>query len=240
MKFAMLNGERSEAILGCTGICEICNSEVISKCGEINIWHWSHKNIDDCDTWNSGETLWHINWKNNFPKNNQEVIVGKHRADVKLNNGLVIEFQASPISNIEIEERENFYKNMIWVIKLDKLENFQIRKSFSNNSYSFRWKYPKKSFFNSSKPIYIDLDFSDIILSCNKIREKIIENILNDNELSIYGKERLKLSIERIDLELSYFNKLDKNLFIIRKLYKNVPCGGWGTLISKQDFLSTK
>jgi hypothetical protein len=28
------------------------------------------------------------------------------------------------------------------------------------------------------------------------------------------------------------------NLFLIKKIYKKIPCGGWGEIISKEDFLN--
>lgn len=171
MKFAIKNGERIEAIPNNIGICPICKSEVISKCGDINIWHWSHKNMDDCDSWSSGETLWHREWKNNFPEKNQEVTIKgtlfspkSHRADVKLDNGLVIEFQSSPITSEEITERESFYGDMIWVIKLSKNNHIRTTGTYGNNSYSFRWLYPRKSFWYSNRPVYVDIGNEVILL----------------------------------------------------------------------------
>jgi len=136
-------------------LCPACKAEVISKCGDINIWHWAHKNNEDCDNWGGRETEWHINWKNEFPNNNQEVIVGNHRADVKINN-TVIEFQNSFISAEDIRERELFYGKMIWVLNLETLCN-RIKLKVKNNYSTFRWKYPKKSWENSERPIYIDI-----------------------------------------------------------------------------------
>ena len=44
----------------------------------------------------------------------------KHVADVKLRFGLVIEFQHSPIEQMEVESREAFYGNMTWVVDGDR------------------------------------------------------------------------------------------------------------------------
>lgn len=40
----------------------------------------------------------------------------KHIADVKNSNGLVLEFQHSPIHPKEVNSREKFYEEMIWVV----------------------------------------------------------------------------------------------------------------------------
>ncbi len=50
MKFAFFNDERIEATKGAKGICPSCGSELIAKCGEIVIHHWSHKKKCD-DYW---------------------------------------------------------------------------------------------------------------------------------------------------------------------------------------------
>lgn len=103
--------------------CPVCNSILIGNKGEFRPKYWRHK-VKDCDTWGEQLTEWHLKWQNYFPKENQEVILKdfenniSHRADICLNNGLVIEIQNSPITKSEIEQRETFYgKNkMIWVI----------------------------------------------------------------------------------------------------------------------------
>ncbi|MCB4235886.1 hypothetical protein LDL59_14560 [Kaistella anthropi] len=109
------------------GFCPQCKSSVVAICGEINIWHWRHENIADCDNWSEGETEWHIKWKNEFPKDWQEITIENeygiiHRADIKTPNGLVLELQNSPISTIDIENREYFYGKMFWLINA---ENFK-------------------------------------------------------------------------------------------------------------------
>lgn len=44
----------------------------------------------------------------------------RHIADVKTPFDLVIEFQHSPIEQMEVESREAFYGNMIWVVDGDR------------------------------------------------------------------------------------------------------------------------
>ena len=86
----------------------------MAKCGEIVSWHWAHIS-KDCDPWSEPESEWHRGWKQLFPAQMQEVVVGAHRADVLTNRG-VIEFQHSTISPQEIKERESFYGKMVWVV----------------------------------------------------------------------------------------------------------------------------
>ncbi|MBC8883345.1 hypothetical protein H9X57_07610 [Flavobacterium piscinae] len=128
MKFAIVNGIKSEALKGIKGICPSCGSELIAKCGVQKINHWAHKNTRTCDSWWESETEWHRSWKNNFPIEWQEFILfdtqtkEKHIADVRTENGLVIEFQHSHITPQERYLREKFYKNMVWVVDGTRLK----------------------------------------------------------------------------------------------------------------------
>jgi competence CoiA-like predicted nuclease len=49
MKYAIVNGTKTDANKGVKGICPSCGSELIVKCGERKINHWSHKGIRNCD-----------------------------------------------------------------------------------------------------------------------------------------------------------------------------------------------
>lgn len=188
------NENKIKALPKTIATCPICKKQVISKCGAINIWHFAHQNIEDCDNWSEGETQWHLNWKSQFNKEEQEVIIGKHRADININN-LIIELQNSSISPFEIREREQHYNNMIWIFKISP-QNFSIRNfdrrtriEYPNNFVTFRWKHPKQSIWECTKPIYIDFDDE--------------------------SKEILK----------------------INRIHPNIPCGGSGWIIQKQELI---
>jgi hypothetical protein len=95
--------------------CPACGANVRAKCGNLNVWHWAHINTEDCDTWSEPEGEWHLGWKEVFPQDWREVVIGEHRADIRTIGGLVIELQHSSITPEVIAEREHFYENMIWI-----------------------------------------------------------------------------------------------------------------------------
>src|SRR4051794_21116945 len=99
---------------GAVAECPVCAGAVTAKCGEVVTWHWAHVAHADCD-WEP-ETEWHRNWKACFPPECREVALGGKRADVRLADGLVVEFQHSSISSREIASREAFYRRMVWVV----------------------------------------------------------------------------------------------------------------------------
>ena len=127
MKFALVDDQRREAEPSLKGLCPSCMQPVTAKCGSFRIWHWSHQGRRVCDQWWEPETEWHRRWKNLFTQDCQEVLHlaengEKHIADVKTEHGLVIEFQHSSIQVSERLAREQFYKNMIWVVDCTRLK----------------------------------------------------------------------------------------------------------------------
>ena len=145
---------------------------MISKCGQYVAWHWAHKRRTSCDPWLEGETDWHIQWKDRFPKDCQEIVhldnlTGeRHIADIKTQSGLVVEVQHSPISEQELRSREKFYGDMIWIVDARDLRGyFSIGMTYglaSINpiSYYIRWSSSSKLFERWSvaqKPVYVDI-----------------------------------------------------------------------------------
>jgi hypothetical protein len=112
-------------------ICGCCGSEVFAKTGVEKEWHWAHYSLDDCDDWAepNGESMWHYEWKKYLREEwgaKTEVKMGRHRADAVLPGGLVIELQASRLDPKEVEKREAFYGNMIWIYKADWFDHKRV------------------------------------------------------------------------------------------------------------------
>lgn len=121
VQFALVNGQRTAPVPGLAGTCPACESPVVARCGNIRVHHWAHRAERNCDPWWERETQWHRDWKNNFPKEFQEVVLfdeqtgEKHIADVRTDKGLVVEFQHSRLHPDERASREQFYKNIVWI-----------------------------------------------------------------------------------------------------------------------------
>ena len=126
MQYSMVDGQRMIPFPKGKGTCAVCEADTLAKCGEKVMWHWAHKSKLDCDPWWEKETEWHRGWKEKFPETCREVVhhcktTGeKHRADVKCDNGIVLEIQNSPISLEELRSREEFYKNLVWIVNGEK------------------------------------------------------------------------------------------------------------------------
>ena len=190
MKFALVNNERTEATPGAKGICPVCGSLVIAKCGEKKVHHWAHKTRKNCknNRWET-EGEWHQKWKNKFPKDWQEKIViingEKNIADIQNEQGFVVEFQHSHINPEEKRAREQNYKNMVWVVDGTRLKNDlpRFQKNIENNTrlyltakpdfrlFSISWTeeiFPK-DWINNTVPVLFDfsgLSDNDTLLYC--------------------------------------------------------------------------
>ena len=110
--------------------CPVCNEVLILKNGEINIAHFAHKNRECIDNWHYDMSEWHRKKQNYFDIKYQEIILEKdgikHRADI-LKDGVVIEFQHSPISASEFNSRNGFYTScgykVAWVFDVTEQIN---------------------------------------------------------------------------------------------------------------------
>ena len=173
MKFAIVNGIRVEAMPNGKGICPCCDSETIARCGEYKMWHWAHKSNSNCDSWSKRETPWHRQCKNYFPKDWQEVVhfdelTGeRHIADVKTNQGMVLEFQNSPFSEEELKSREKFYKQMLWIVHATKFrKEIQIKELLCNEPksgrYDFTWNKSKSRDLWLSADMTVYLDWEEL------------------------------------------------------------------------------
>jgi hypothetical protein len=190
MKFALVCGKRTEAIKGAQGICPGCGSGLVARCGTIKVNHWAHKGNRNCDPWWEPETEWHRSWKNNFPAEWQEIVLHdehtneKHIADVRTSYGFVIEFQHSHIDPEERTSRENFYKNMVWIVDGTRLKRDYPR--FLKGKSNFR-KSEKKGYFfvsfleecfpsywlGSSVPVIFDFRGIELISDLKDLRNSI-------------------------------------------------------------------
>lgn len=177
MLFAIFEDKKIEPIPNTHAQCPVCGEKVLSKCGEIKVWHWAHFSGRSCDSWFEPETYWHKNWKLTFGKENSEVKIVKedcwHVADILTEEKLVIELQNSPIQKNIIRERENFYGDrMIWLINGEKFKNNFFITDWEDRSHywsfqhdnckhrdgkkKFKWDYPKKSWEDTQRHIFID------------------------------------------------------------------------------------
>lgn len=140
--------------------CQVCDQPVMQKRGEIRIHHFSHYSphgthadiVPCCDHWSYDMTEWHMEWQKRFSTDDIEKVLTlgkeKHIADLLLNK-IIVEFQHSPISLNDFNERNEFYTQLgykvIWVFDLiEEFDNGRIRDGDYEGSY--KWSFVKKVF----------------------------------------------------------------------------------------------
>lgn len=154
-------GNRIVAAPGLRGFCITCTKHVLARCGNINIWHWAHEVDSECDPWAEHETPWHAAWKEQFPVESREVVIGSHRADI-YHRGWVIEFQHSSISTDEIMTREDFYGKMIWIVDAEEFFSHIESRSYDNHYITFNWKWPQHCWRWAKAPLIFDIGGPEI------------------------------------------------------------------------------
>jgi hypothetical protein len=184
MKLAIVNGERREAERGLVGTCIGCEQSMTPVCGLKRVNHWRHKIQRNCDHWWENETDWHRGWKDNFPKDWQEIRhkdeeTGEwHIADVKTDCEYIIEFQHSYLCAEEREARNHFYgEKLIWVVdgnnknRHKKLFELVLKDAKAINQNSSIVELPRyayqcpliKDWSDCKVPVFFDLGHDDLM-----------------------------------------------------------------------------
>lgn len=185
-------GKRIAPIKGGRGICPDCGGEMIANCGDTNVHHWAHRRGEDCDTWRELMTDWHLAWQECFPEECREVWVGpnrEHRADVK-GRGKILEVQKSPISAAEIQEREQFYGDMAWMLCGEDFEGRFTMWPCDDEErirFRFKWKSMKRSWLAAERDIYIHFKKGiSRVLEINSNGEGVLEFVSVDEFRDIF------------------------------------------------------
>jgi hypothetical protein len=146
--------------------------------------HFRHKNNDDIGGYPM--TIWHAEWQGNFPvieykfpyKNSDQI--KKRSADVALEEfKKTVEFQHSPITKDEVNDRKNDHKmhgfDIIWII--DGNNTITVNKLESSNRVyleftSEHWKYES---FTEYDYVYIDINTEIYKINPKKIKSYMID-----------------------------------------------------------------
>lgn len=153
--------------------CPVCGERVIFKKGEIREHHFAHKADSHCvDSWHYEMGEWHSEWQDKFPAEMQEIVKkhdGKmHRADVLIETTkTVVEFQHSPLSADEFDNRNRFYNGLgykvVWVFDATTQYGEDSIREHKTKENIYIWDKPRNTFnhMNSvSKNIDIYLEFA--------------------------------------------------------------------------------
>ncbi len=200
--------------------CPICGENLVVRRGTINAHHFAHKTNSICtskDGWHYDMSQWHYDWQNQFPIKNQEVVFTDknktHRADIFINN-TVIEFQHSPISEAEFNDRNNFYKNLgykvIWIFDAEG-KNIEYLHDSKMDKRVMSWKSPIR--------FLKKLDCNDPLLDVYlQTKEGIWYRQPNYKEVKDYNQLEIEANI--IKISDNHFDGL--NTFISDEFYSDI------------------
>jgi competence protein CoiA len=235
MRFAFIGNNRTEAQPKLTGLCCCCSKPVIAKCGTRKMWHWAHKSKADCDNWWETETEWHRNWKNNYTTNWQEVSMldtttgEKHIADVRTVHNLVVEFQHSHIKPEERTTREQFYKNMVWIVDGTRLK-YDYQRFLKGKKNCFE----NTIFYNTDNPKIFRVDLVDWCFPSAWLESSVpvIFDFLGDGSMD--DSEGLRNTLYCLFPQVGRYARIAE---ISRKAFINATINGeWSLRV--QDFIN--
>lgn len=133
-------------------LCPLCGGGVILRQGSINVAHFAHRSNECADNWHYDMSEWHYSMQKRFSEDQREVVVKymgqTHRADI-LHRNQIIEFQHSPISIEELEERNNFYNatgySVAWVFDVqEQYDSEAITIMDYDRALMYKWSNPKR------------------------------------------------------------------------------------------------
>ena len=217
MRYA-LNSNKDRIEVSSSGeiaFCPVCNSKVRGRKGDVNPHHWAHINLKNCDSWYEPITEWHLWWQNQFPKINREAIVDKadkkHRADILLqkdNKEIVIEVQNSSIPISQIQKREAFYQNLIWILNGESLANSsRLVRVGVDRLFTWKIKFP---LLLRSRSEYLKTNFIEDIVD-------LIKNRFYDNNYHDY-----KFQDTTLEIYFYHHNDIDLQMDIPQLKYNIV------------------
>lgn len=193
----------TNAIRGDFFSCPFCGSRMIAKKGEVKIHHFAH--LGSCtETWKYDPmTEWHKNWQNEFPKENQEIMLRKgnikHIADVLINK-YVVEFQHSKISLEEFLDRNRFYTSLgyklIWIFDFVNGQNIRNMELLCT------------SFEYENEDIFILKELKNILISVDEEYNIEKKDLLNEIKSNTFPKD------EKAFNKKAYINSQNKKKII--------------------------
>lgn len=220
MLYALVDGSKSKAMPGLHGLCPDCKAMMIAKCGEINVWHWAHESMNSCQS--AMESDWHRFWKECAASWRCEVPIENHRADIIACNGQIIELQHSQLPPEIVREREEFYRDMLWLIDASQFIN-NIIFDRKLNGFSFRWRHSRKWMKNITRDLVFDFGvYPEILLKDYSFHETIYCGP-DIGETTRTGSTAIQFS--------------DSNLFWVKYFYDD-SCDGYGYWINRDKFMS--
>lgn len=188
--------------------CPECGEKLVLKKGEIRMHHFAHPAHSQCtDSWHYDMSDWHMRWQNRFPLETQEIVKTKdsqrHRADVLLEGKKVVfEFQHSPLTAEEFDERNSFYNSLgykvIWIF--DVSEQYDSGSIENYKSDLYKWVRPKRTFNN-----FIPKDNPNIELYLQ------LKISAEENETVVYLKSSLEAGYEIHSKENKIYYQEHKN-----------------------------
>ena len=204
------DGQKIRATPGTCGYCDMCGQSLIAKCGEIVTAHWAHRG-KDCDPWREPETEWHRYWKTLAPKDRVEVAIVKNGERHRAD----IVTRGGKV--VELQH------SALGVNKIREREAFYTRLIWL---FDVRAARPEPKYHPQYYGGRIPINMTAIRL---RLREK------EDYHTFRWYHPRKSVAYTTAP---TYLDVGRGEIFHLKKMGFNTPCGGWGVLKPKEAFVA--
>jgi len=211
-------------------------------------------------------TEWHWRWQEEVPEYCREFTIGPHRADILAIPGFVVELQHSSISPEEIAERERFYQKMVWVFDAREAYGDGARERSQENNNRVDTATKQLLLKHGGEPCdSCPAGYSLTLSFADPAREKAwriqacIDSELSRNNLRhwwpdprlffnkdkgggkgnyrtfrwMHPRKTIATCTKPVLLDLG-----GDGLLFLGRMYPDAPCGGWGLLTSRAEFVA--
>jgi competence protein CoiA len=131
MEYAIVDGKRCQPFQQGQGRCPKCGCEMTVQSFNAETLYWRHP-LRRCGPWGESETLWHRQWKSQFPPTRQEACYVDdngvaHWDDIRTTAGLVVKLHVGTPTIANRQSREAFCENLVWLVNGERFaDNFHI------------------------------------------------------------------------------------------------------------------
>ena len=240
------------------GFCPACQEKLTPKIGTIYCHHWAHKK-NDCDSFSEPETPWHYNWKVTLGLENCEKVFRFPHHAIK-------DLQSFNLKrNATQKDLKKKYQELLYKWHPDRIKITNVKPDVAEmQTKRINAVYEKliKNNFKESHRADVVLDDLVIELQNSPIseweifaRENYYQNMIWLFNAHTIGKG-LKLRNEEFKpngssywtfrwlhppksiwaCEKPILIDFGNKIFRIKKMYPNIPCGGWGFFVNPFQF----
>jgi len=130
-----------------------CGCPIIAKCGDLNMWHWSHEAQTACTGIEHDEGFWQAAWHEWALTRGAEtdVRIGRQRVDFVMPNGRQVLLRSEYPDVRDVERLETVLGDAVWIYRWTQARWDRLWQGGAHNL--FKWRQGSRVLTRHTKPI---------------------------------------------------------------------------------------